>query len=42
MAQEVECVVVLVCNLAAEDENNDVWQQRCQKLLDLTPGVPLG
>jgi len=42
MAKEVDCVVVLVCNLAAKEESNEVWQQRCQKLIDLTPGVPLG
>mmetsp|Transcript_27508 Transcript_27508/g.72303 ORF Transcript_27508/g.72303 Transcript_27508/m.72303 type:complete len:352 (+) Transcript_27508:99-1154(+) len=42
MAAEVDAVVVLVCNLATAEEGDDVWLDRCQKLLDLTPGIKLG
>lgn len=42
MATDADVVVVLVCNLAAKDESDEVWIQRCTKLLELTPGVTLG
>ena len=33
---------VLVSMLAAKEESNEVWIERCKKLIELTPGVPLG
>lgn len=42
MASVADVVVVLVCNLAAKEESDNVWIERCTKLLDLTPGVKLG
>eukprot|EP00117_Sycon_ciliatum_P008555 scpid27026/ scgid11201/ Dihydrodipicolinate synthase len=42
MAKEVDAVVVLVNQLASQDEDDDAWRCNVQKLLDLTPGVCLG
>ena len=42
MAKHVDAVVVIVANMAKEDEDNSIWRSNVQKLLDLTPGVPLG
>eukprot|EP00937_MAST-01D_sp_MAST-1D-sp2_P003947 g3947.t1 len=42
MSEHADVVVVLVCMLAAEDEGDDVWRSRMERLLDLTGDVPLG
>lgn len=38
----VDGVVAIVSQLAAADEEDDVWLERAARLADLTPGVPLG
>jgi len=42
MGKIVDAVVVLVSMLATKEESNEVWLERCKKLIELTPGVPLG
>ncbi len=38
----VRAVVVLVCRIAGEEENDDIWRAKSERLLDLTESVPLG
>eukprot|EP00937_MAST-01D_sp_MAST-1D-sp2_P001319 g1319.t1 len=42
MAAEVDAVVVLTCQLAAEGEGEDVWKSNVERLLELTGDAPLG
>lgn len=42
MAKEVDCVVLLVSMMAAKEESDQVWLDRCATIIELTPGVPLG
>eukprot|EP00043_Microstomoeca_roanoka_P010331 m.98162 g.98162 ORF g.98162 m.98162 type:complete len:318 (+) comp14859_c0_seq3:58-1011(+) len=42
IAPECDAVVMVVNQMAAEQESDDVWKQNVQKLLDLTGDVPLG
>lgn len=42
IAKEVDVVVILVSMLAKREESDEIWMERCQKIIDLTPGVPLG
>lgn len=42
MAKVVDAVVVIVCELAAKEEGDDVWRSNCEELMRLTAGVPLG
>jgi len=42
MAKCCDAVVVVTAFLAAEDDDDEVWLANAQRLLDLTPGVPLG
>jgi 4-hydroxy-tetrahydrodipicolinate synthase len=42
MAEIVDVVVVLVPMMAKKEEGEDVWKANVQKLMDLTPGIPLG
>lgn len=42
MAAEVDAVVVLTCQLAAEAESDEVWTTHVSKLLELTGETPLG
>lgn len=42
MAEIVEAVVVLVCQMAEEGVEDAGWRANTQQLLDLTGDVPLG
>jgi 4-hydroxy-tetrahydrodipicolinate synthase len=42
MGAIADAVVVLACQMAKQEEGEDVWKENVQKLLDLTPGIPLG
>jgi 4-hydroxy-tetrahydrodipicolinate synthase len=42
MAEIVDAVVVLVCQMATEEEDDTVWRANTAKLLELTGDVPLG
>jgi 4-hydroxy-tetrahydrodipicolinate synthase len=41
-ATGVDGVVVLSCQLAAEGEPDSVWLESAERLMEMTPGVPLG
>ncbi|HEX2948187.1 MAG TPA: dihydrodipicolinate synthase family protein [Armatimonadota bacterium] len=38
----VSAVVAIVCQLAAQDEGDDILQDHLETLVELTPGIPLG
>ena len=46
MVRKMSCccdaVVIVTCHLALEGEGDDIWHANAARLLDLTPGVPLG
>eukprot|EP00658_Telonema_sp_P-2_P057946 TRINITY_DN46361_c0_g1_i2.p2 TRINITY_DN46361_c0_g1~~TRINITY_DN46361_c0_g1_i2.p2 ORF type:complete len:284 (-),score=70.86 TRINITY_DN46361_c0_g1_i2:422-1273(-) len=42
ISQFCDAVVVIVCQMCCEGDNEEVWMANTQRLLDLTPGVPLG
>lgn len=42
MAKEVDVVIVLVSMLCKKEDSNEVWMERMNKILELTPGVPMG
>jgi 4-hydroxy-tetrahydrodipicolinate synthase len=42
MAPCCDAVVIVTCHLAPEGASDDQWLENAQRLLDLTPGVPLG
>ena len=42
IATVVDAVVVLVCQMAAEAEGDEVWKANVKQLLELTGEVPLG